>query len=281
MTRVCVVGSVNLDTVFAVAALPAPGETVLGSASVTLPGGKGANQAVAAARAGAEVCFVGAVGDDDAGVRLRRHLADNGVDVAGLVTVPGDSGAAMITVDAAGQNTIVVMPGANGAVGVNAGRDTIAGAQVLLLQLEIPIAAATAAARIACAAGATVIANISPAGGDVTELAGLVDVAVVNETESAQFDHPVPHRVVTLGASGARYTGANGTVHVPAPVVDAVDTSGAGDVFAGVLAAEWPRGIAHALRRACAAGALATLVPGAGDCAPDSAAITRVLRDHT
>ncbi|MEB3067662.1 ribokinase [[Mycobacterium] vasticus] len=284
MTRVCVVGSVNLDAVFTVAALPAPGETVLGSTPATVPGGKGGNQAVAAARAGAQVCFVGAVGDDDAGALLRRHLADNGVGTAGLVTVPGPSGAAIITVDTAGQNTIVVVPGANSAVEVNAGRDAIAGAQVLLLQLEIPIATAAAAARIARAAGATVIVNVSPAGGEETELArlvDLVDVAVVNETESARFDHPVPHRVVTLGANGARYTGADGTVHVPAPVVDAVDTSGAGDVFAGVLAAEWPRGIAHALRCACAAGALATQVRGAGDCAPDSAAITRMLRDHT
>ncbi|MEB3061666.1 ribokinase [[Mycobacterium] zoologicum] len=276
-TGVCVVGSLNLDTVFTVAALPAPGETVLGSAPATVPGGKGGNQAVAAARAGAQVCFVGAVGDDDAGALLRRHLTDNGVDTAGLVTVPGPSGAAVITVDTAGQNTIVVVPGANRAVALDAGRDAIAGAQVLLLQLEIPIATAAAAARIARTAGATVIANISPSGGDVTELAGLIDVAVVNETEAAQFDHPVPHRVVTLGANGARYTGADGTVHVPAAVVDAIDTSGAGDVFAGVLAAEWPNGVAHALRAACTAGALATLVPGAGGCAPSLEAISAAM----
>ena len=149
MTRVCVVGSVNLDTVLSVAALPAPGETVLGSAPATYPGGKGANQAVAAARAGAEVCFVGAVGDDQAGIRLRRHLTDNDVDTAGVVTVPAPSGAAVITVDGAGQNTIVVVPGANSAVAVDAARDAIAGAQVLLLQLEIPIATATEAARLA------------------------------------------------------------------------------------------------------------------------------------
>jgi len=276
-TRVCVVGSANLDTLLAVDALPRPGETVLASTLTIHPGGKGANQAVAAARAGADVSFVGAVGDDGAGGRLRRHLEVNGVGTGALITVPGPSGTAVITVDPAGQNTIVVVPGANAALTADADLHLIAGSQVLLLQLEIPIATATAAARLARRSGGTVIANISPIGGDLSELAGLIDVAVVNETESAQFHHPVPHRVVTLGARGARYTGADGTVHVPATVVDAVDTSGAGDVFAGVLAAEWPRGIAHALRSACAAGALATLTPGAGDCAPSAEAIRAAL----
>jgi ribokinase len=286
--RVCVVGSVNLDTVFAVAALPAPGETVLGSPPSTQPGGKGANQAVAAARAGARVSFVGAVGDDDAGVLLRGHLRVNGVGTDGLTTVPGPSGSAVITVDPAGENTIVVAPGANATLTLDSGQSAlIAGAQVLLVQLEIPIATAIAAARIARAAGATVIVNVSPIGAAPTEPAGLsdlidlIDVAVLNQTESARFDHAVPHRVVTLGARGARYTGADGTVEVPAPVVGAVDTSGAGDVFAGVLAAEWPRGTAHALRRSCAAGALATLVPGAGDCAPDAEAISAALTGLT
>lgn len=278
-TRICVVGSVNLDTVFTVPALPAPGETVLGSAPRTYPGGKGANQAVAAARAGADVSFAGAVGDDDAGARLRRHLELNGVGTEGLRTVSGSSGSAVITVDPSGENTIVVAPGANAALTLDSGhRGLIAGCQVLLVQLEIPIATATAAARLARSAGATVIINVSPIGADLTELAGLIDVAVVNETESAWFDHPVPHRVVTHGARGVRYTGPAGTVDVPAPVVDAVDTAGAGDVFAGVLAAEWPGGIAHALRTACVAGALATLVPGAGDCAPDAATISRELK---
>lgn len=279
-TRLCVLGSVNMDTTYTVNALPGHGETVLATSVRSAPGGKGANQAVAAARTGADVSFVGAVGDDDAGLRLREHLVANGVGSDALATVPGPSGAAAITVDPAGENTIVVAPGANSALTVDAGSDLIAGCQVLLLQLEIPIATAVAAARLARAGGATVIANISPICGDVTELAGLIDlidVAVVNETEAARFHDRVPHLVVTLGARGARYTGADGTVHVPATVVDAVDTSGAGDVFAGVLAAEWPRGVAHALRCACAAGALATLVPGAGDCAPGAAAISAAL----
>lgn len=278
VAQLCVVGSVNLDTVFTVAALPAPGETVLSSAPSSHPGGKGANQAVAAARAGADVSFIGAVGNDDAGLRLRRHLRDNGVGTDGLTTVAGPSGSAVVTVDPAGENTIVVAPGANGALTLDSDhRELITKAQVVLLQLEIPVTTAITAARAARRVGATVIVNVSPVGEDLTELAGLIDVAVVNETESARFSHPVPHRVVTLGARGARYSGADGIVEVPAPVVAAIDTSGAGDVFAGVLAAEWPSGKAHALRLACAAGALATLVSGAGDCAPTAEAIRAAL----
>lgn len=280
-TRVCVVGSVNLDTVFNVATLPAPGETVLAAARGTHPGGKGANQAVAAARAGARVQFVGAVGDDDAGLRLRRHLQGNGVGTDGLTTMPGPSGSAVITVDPSGENTIVVAPGANGAWALDSGqRDPIADCDVLLMQLEIPIPVATAAARLAHASGATVILNVSPPATDLSELAGLIeliDVAVVNESEAARFDHEVPHRVVTLGARGARYHGAGGTLSVPAPVVQALDSTGAGDVFAGVLATGWAGGVEHALRRACVAGALATLVAGAGDCAPSAEAIRAAL----
>jgi len=280
-TRVCVVGSVNLDTVFTVAALPAPGETVLASALTGYPGGKGSNQAVAAARAGARVQFVGAVGDDDAGLRLRRHLEGNGVGTSGLTTMPGPSGSAVITVDPSGENTIVVAPGANGAWALDSGqRDLITDCDVLLMQLEIPIPVATAAAGLARASGATVLLNVSPPAADRPELAeliGLVDVAVVNESESARFHHEVPHRVVTLGARGARYRGSGRTHTVPAPVVRAVDSTGAGDVFAGVLATEWDGGVEQALQRACVAGALATLVAGAGDCAPTAEAISAAL----
>ena len=219
--------------------------------------------------------FVGAVGDDDAGRRLRRHLQSNGVGTDGLTTVPGSSGSAVITVDRSGENTIVVAPGANGAWALDAGqRDLIADCDVLLMQLEIPIPVAIAAAGLARTRGATVILNVSPTGSDLSELAGLIDVAVVNQAESAAFGHRVPHRVVTLGARGARYTGADGTVDMPAPVVQAVDTSGAGDVFAGVLASEWAGGVERALQCACVAGALATLVAGAGECAPSAEAIS-------
>jgi ribokinase len=279
-SRVCVLGSVNMDSVLTVDALPRPGQTVLAGSARTTPGGKGGNQAVAAVRAGAQVRFVGAVGDDDAGVALRRHLGANGVGTAGLVTLPGPSGSAVITVDATGENTIVVAPGVNALLRMESARADVivADCQVLLLQLEIPVATAVAAARIARAAGAIVMVNASPARRDLADLARLTDVVVVNEAESQDWVWPVDHRVITRGAAGARYVGADNGFDVPAPAVRAVDTSGAGDVFAGVLAASWRAGRDSALRRACAAGALATLVPGAGDCAPWTAAIDEAMR---
>ncbi len=279
MTRVCVVGSVNMDIGFDVDVLPRPGETALAASMRSTPGGKGANQAVAAARAGAEVQFVGAVGDDAAAARLREHLETNGVGTDGLITIPGRSGNAVVVVDSSGENIIVVAPEANGRLTLDAGAvgRLFANSDVLLVQLEIPVATAAAAARAARSAGLTVILNASPLGGDdaeLSELAELIDVLVVNETEAAQWFWPVPHRVTTLGARGAGYIGGDGTEFtVPAPAVDPVDTSGAGDVFAGVLAAGWTEDREQALRRACAAGALATLVCGAGDCAPYAGAI--------
>jgi ribokinase len=282
MTRVCVVGSVNMDINFDVGTLPGPGETALATASHSAPGGKGANQAVAAARAGADVQFVGAVGQDAAATELCDHLHANGVGTEGLITLPGRSGSAVVIVDAHGENTIVVAPEANGRLefDTEALGGLLADSDVALLQLEIPIATATAAAREARSAGVTVILNASPPGGDETELARLaevVDVLVVNETEAAHWVWPVPHRVVTLGAQGARYTADGADFTVATPAVDAVDSSGAGDVFAGVLAATWTVDRDRALRRACAAGALATLVPGAGDCAPYADAIDRTM----
>jgi ribokinase len=278
MTRVCVVGSVNMDIGFDVDTLPRPGETVLAAAARSTPGGKGANQAVAAARAGAQVHFVGAVGDDAWAAALREHLIANLVGTDGLITSPGPSGSAAVVVDSAGENLIVVAPGANGRLTLEdaALRGLVADCDVLLLQLEIPVTTATAAAREAHSTGATVIVNASPSGGDsgeLAELAKLTDVVVVNEAEAAHWVWPVPHRVITRGARGASYAGGGEEYTVAAPAVKVIDTSGAGDVFAGVLAAGWTTGREYALRRACAAGALATLVPGAGDCAPLNDAI--------
>lgn len=268
-------GSVNLDTVFEVEALPRPGETVLAAATRSQPGGKGANQAVAAARAGAHVELVGAVGDDAVAAQLRGHLDTNGVGTDGLITLPGPSGKAVILVDSAGENAIAVAPGANGRLTLDSSRvrAIVADCDVLLLQLEIPVTTAVVAAREARMAGAVVMVNASPPAGDVAELAGLADVVVVNESEAAQWHSPVPHLVITRGARGASYVGERAEFTVGAPPVNPLDTTGAGDVFAGVLAASWTGDVEHALRRACAAGALATLVPGAGDCAPLSEAI--------
>ncbi|MGH3636863.1 MAG: PfkB family carbohydrate kinase, partial [Mycobacterium sp.] len=185
-------------------------------------------------------------------------------------------------VDSAGENIIVVAPGASGQLTLDSARlrPLVADCDVLLLQLEVPITTAAAAAREARSAGATVIVNASPSGGEPGELADLAemtDVLIVNEAESAHWIWPVPHRVITRGAAGATYTGGDEEFTVPAPTVAAVDTAGAGDVFAGVLAAGWTTGRDYALRRACAAGALATLVAGAGDCAPLSEAIDDVV----
>jgi ribokinase len=276
--RICVVGSVNADLTFKVDALPRPGQTVLASSLVSTPGGKGGNQAVAAARAGAAVQLVAALGTDSAAEQLRAHLRANDVGLDGVVTLPGPSGSAAITVDAAAENTIVVAPGANAHLSVDHAdiRAVITGSDVVLMQLEIPIATAVAAAEIAREADAVVVVNASPAGAkphDLLALSQLADVVVVNEAEAREWHWPVPHLVITRGSQGASYLGADERFDVPAPTVRAVDTTGAGDVFAGVLAAGWLGGYEDALRRACAAGALATLVPGAGDCAPYAEAI--------
>jgi ribokinase len=277
-SQVCVVGSVNADLTFTVNALPRPGQTVLASSLVSSPGGKGGNQAVAAARAGASVQLVAALGSDSAAEQLCAHLRSNDVGLDGVLTLSGPSGTAVIVVDAAAENNIVVAPGANAQLTVDSPdiHAVIAGSDVVLLQLESPIATAIAAARVARAAGTTVIVNASPAGArphDLLALSELADVVVVNEAEAREWHWPVPHLVITRGRRGASYLGDDERFDIPAPRVTPVDTTGAGDVFAGVLAAGWRDGHEVALRRACAAGALATLVPGAGDCAPYAEAI--------
>jgi ribokinase len=277
-SRVCVVGSVNADLMFKVDALPRPGQTVLASSFTSSPGGKGGNQAVAAARAGASVQLVAALGADAAAEQLRAHLRDNEVGLDGVATLPVPSGTAAVVVDASAENSIVVAPGANAHLSVNSAevRAVIADSDVVLLQLEIPVATAIAAARIGRAAGAVVVVNASPAGAEPHDLLALsesADVVVVNEAEAREWHWPVPHLVITRGARGASYLGEDERFDVPSPAVEAVDTTGAGDVFAGVLAAGWRDGHENALRRACAAGALSTLIPGAGDCAPYAEAI--------
>lgn len=291
MARVCVVGSVNIDITCDVAALPRPGETVLASSLSYAPGGKGGNQAVAAARAGAHVQFVGALGDDAAAAGLRGHLVANGVGLDATVAVPGPSGTAIIVVDTSAENTIVVAPGANGQLTLSTtATRVITDSDVLLTQLEIPIATAVAAAREAKAAGAVVIVNASPCQQVRTalaELGDLADVVIANESETEELPWRPHHLVTTLGARGAHYVSPDDELWVPAPTVHPVDTTGAGDVFAGVLAASWPRDPGRraerlaALERACTAAALSTTVPGAGDCAPDANAIDAAMPGPT
>lgn len=282
---VVVVGSLNMDLIGRTARFPEAGQTVLGATFTTAPGGKGGNQAVAAARAGAVVQLVAALGDDAFADGLRAHLQEEGVLTDLVCSVPGPSGVAMITVDDTAENTIVVLPGANGRLDALDAATTAAieRAGVLLAQLEVPPPTVLAAARIARAAGVPVVLNPSPAIDVPAELWSLVTVVVVNETEAAVYgDHldAVEHLITTLGARGCIVRGPGGEVGtVDAFAVEPVDTTGAGDAFAGTLAAAWAAGVepAQAVRRACAAGALATTVPGAGSSAPTSAAVDALI----
>jgi ribokinase len=281
-----VLGSINLDLIVRTPHLPAPGETTLGTNFTTAQGGKGANQAIAAARAGARVEFIGAVGADEFGGRLSAALTREGVGTGRLRTVDGPSGIAVITVDDAAENTIVVAPGANGGLTnlTEDDVDLIRSAGMLLLQLEVPLTTVTKAAKTAAAVGVPVLLNPSPVQRLPAELLAAVDILVVNEGEEAALLRTagaatlgaIPRVVTTLGASGARYRGHDGMTAIAAsPLVDAIDTTGAGDAFTGALAVALAqrRSPSKALARACAAGALATTRPGAGDAAPTKAEI--------
>ncbi|MGW4117680.1 ribokinase [Nocardia sp. NPDC004711] len=283
MARIAVVGSINMDLVTTVGRRPEAGETVAGDGFALVPGGKGSNQAIAARRAGAEVEFVGAVGGDVFAGALRKVLHEAGVGVSRLREVEGPSGIATIVVDRNGENTIIVVAGANGRMTelTTADLDTIAAADVLMCQLEIPIPTVRAAARHARAGGTTVVLNPSPVQELPGELWAEVDVAVVNEGEAARLAAAlagVPHVITTLGGAGASYRGPDGAaLSHPGIRVQVVDTTGAGDTFTGALAAHWHEGPATALAWACTAGALATTKLGASASIPESAEVERAL----
>ncbi|GIH61328.1 ribokinase [Microbispora siamensis] len=294
---ISVFGSANMDLVAYVAQAPKPGETITGREFRTIPGGKGANQAIAAARAGADVAFLGAVGDDAFGPGLRAALAEAGVDTAGLRVVSGPSGVAHIVVQDGGDNSIIVVPGANGVVTGPAGRDAevIARSGALLLQLELPMDAVVAAAQVPRAAmsRAEVILTPAPAVPLPAELLEAVDLIVPNEHEAAALtgrDDPrdalealldlVPEAVVTLGARGVLYGSRDGArLHEAAVPVRAVDTTAAGDTFAGALAVARTEGAdpARALRFASAAAALSVQREGASTSMPHRHEIDRLL----
>jgi ribokinase len=281
--EVAVVGSLNLDLVVRVARLPGPGETVSGDDVFRNPGGKGANQAVAAARLGRGVAMVGCVGDDDAGRELLGSLEGDAVDTSPVRVVAGvPSGTAFITVGEDGENQIVVSPGANARLtpdDVAAAGAALRAAAVTLLQLEVPLEAVAAAAR---AAGGRVVLNPAPVRALPDELLAQVDVLVPNRVELAQLaGGPVPVSVeeatglagrlparavvVTLGADGALVVEHGQASHVPAVPVRAVDTTAAGDAFCGGLADALAAGAAlqEATRRAVRVAAAACLRPGA------------------
>ncbi|ADD40365.1 ribokinase [Stackebrandtia nassauensis] len=259
MTDVCVVGSLNIDVAARVANLPRPGETVSASDLSRAPGGKGANQALAAARAGAETMLMGRIGDDSAGSEYLAGLGERGVDcLAVVVTDATPSGHALIAVNEAGENTIIVAPGANAAVttsDVDRWRSQIADARVLLLQFELPDEVTAHAARLAKQSDTTVVLNPSPFKPVDPELLADIDILVVNELEQSELGDTGVSTVVTLGADGARWD----DVHVPSPSVEHVDTTGAGDAFTGTFAAALASGAdkTAALEAAVAAGSAA------------------------
>ena len=290
-----VFGSLNMDLVCRTPRLPQPGETILGTHFATLPGGKGANQAVAAARLGAATAMVGRVGKDDFGQQLIQGLQSAGVDAGGVV-VDGNAptGVAAIAVDDAGTNTIVVVPGANGQVNnedVDRLTAQLQSGDILLLQFEVPLAAAIAAAKAARARGVTVIVDPAPARRDLpADFFTSVDVLTPNQVESSQLtgmpvtDIPTATKaarqlvkqgigtvIVKLGEQGAVVATADDTFHQPALPVKAVDTVAAGDAFNGGLAVALAEGmaLAEAAQFATAVAAASVMVPGAQASMPE------------
>jgi ribokinase len=262
MGRVLVLGSLNVDLVTHVERHPAPGETVLGDGLARLAGGKGANQAVAAAAAGADVVMIGAVGADDAGGAYVERLRGLGIDTDAIAVLPDEpTGTALIVVDASGENTIVVAAGANGHVGDDALAivDAAAPGDVLLAQLEIPLETVAEACRRAAERGVRVVLNAAPYSVLPADVVALADPVVVNEHEArllAETSGLPSSLLVTFGASGTDWDGLRlPAVEVPAD--ELVDTTGAGDAFCGALAAALARGEERepALRAALAAGA--------------------------
>jgi ribokinase len=284
---VYVVGSVNVDLVVTAATLPRPGETVAGGTFERHGGGKSANQAVAAARLGARVWMVGAVGDDDLGEEAVAALRAEGIDVSAVERLPGSAtGVALIVVDEAGENQIAVASGANAELGADAVEAVLRGADggVALLGFEVPDAPVLAGARAARAAGLAVVVNPAPARelpaallelsplltpnlDEARALAGEDDGEAAARTLAARTGAPV---VVTLGAEGALVVDGESVARLPAPRVEVVDTTGAGDAFNGALASELAGGVAllDAVDSAIAVAAASTCAAGARTVVP-------------
>lgn len=293
--HVLVAGSANLDLVVRVPHTPAPGETVLGGDVQTFPGGKGANQAVACARAGgAPTRMLVALGDDAAAGRLRASLQEAGVELAGKCVAGVATGMAFICIAGDGENSIVVAPGANNALQPG-DLPALDGVSHLLLQLEIPLDSVTAYAERARADGVTVVLNAAPARALPPRLLEAVDLLVVNEgeltaiagdaggVEAALERVPVPRVVVTMGAQGCIARDGGVLLRQPAFPVQAVDTTAAGDTFCGVMVAALARGaaLADALREASAASALACTTVGAQSSIPARETLLGFLRERT
>ena len=284
---IVVLGSVNLDVVATVERHPRPGETVMARSHVTHHGGKGGNQAVAAARLGSEVAFIGCVGSDQTGLDLRAGLEDEGVDCDAL-SVAGDvSGMAWITVDEHGENSIVVGPGANARVSPGPEhRSLLETASVVLMQLEVPLDAVAAAATMA---SGTVVLNAAPARSLSSRLLDSIDVLIVNEHELRQLAGStdptsaralgVPVVVLTLGERGAQVVTTSDIAHVTPPSVDVRDTTGAGDAFCGAFVSGLDDGldVFECASRGVVAGSLATTKLGARTGMPDRARLESAI----
>ena len=310
MPSVVCIGSLNVDLVVRVSRMPATGETVTGQALERHLGGKGLNQALAARRAGGAVALVGAVGTDDGGAWMRAELGSEGVDLSAVADVEGASGTALIEVDASGANRIVVIPGANGWLTADytaAEVTRLGSARVALAPLEVPPLAVLGALRAARSAGMRTILNTAPVPpeGLPVGMLDVTDIVVANEHEASLItglsvdgngadgiasaydaaralrDLGAGSAIVTLGAEGAVWSTPEGGGHTPAYPVTPIDTVAAGDAFCGVLAAALADDVpwADALRRASAAGALATTVAGAAPSLPSADAINRLVED--
>lgn len=305
MPQVWIAGSINMDIVVSTPRRPRDGETVLGDRLEFFPGGKGANQAVAVAQAGTPVSLIGAVGEDAFGEQLMRFLRDRRVGVTRIVTVAdAPTGTALIVLDAEGQNSIIVVPGANNVWTPERMEVPLTAGDVALAQLEIPIESVERWLSSAKTAGATTVLNAAPAREGADRLLGVVDVLVVNELElsfllseevepSASVTEVVDAAsalrtradqtvVVTLGHRGAVAVGPQGVLVADGRSVDAVDTTGAGDCFVGTLSAQIVVGLdlGRTLKLANTAASICVQRMGAGTSMPSAAEVAEVLTAH-
>ena len=286
---ILVFGSINIDLMVPVPELPHPGETVLGGDYQLLPGGKGANQALAACRAGAFVMMTGAVGNDAFAAAALELLRRDGVDLALVQRAERPTGCAAIIVGTSGENLIAVAPGANGeAIAAGVPDEVLGPGTIVLCQMEVPAVETAALIRRAALRGARNILNLAPALPMDPGLLSDLDLLVTNTAEAAALGSDpiqIAQRlrqafVVTRGVAGSTaFLSNGGRIDIPALAIEAVDTTGAGDTFVGVLAAGLDQGLAlkAALRRASAAAGLACLAHGAQTAMPDRAAIEEAV----
>lgn len=298
---ITVFGSINMDLVATTPRLPKPGETVPGTGFATAAGGKGANQALAARRAGTAVRMVGAVGKDEFAAPALDLLDKAGTDLSDVARVEGPTGTALILVGGDGENMIAVVPGANGTVSAEQAQDAISKSKrgdILMLQLEVPPASVRAALEAAKLQGVRTVLNTAPLIAEAAELARLADIVIANETEferlvgrdnlsASEREEMLMQMhgetgqilIITLGGDGVIAAEGNILHRSKGLKIEPVDTVGAGDTFCGYLAASLDAGLSFgdALRRAAVAGSLACLKPGAQPSIPDAAEVSAAL----